>query len=111
MDENKTEAEVDWVFNKEAILETVTKGKARTATAWKEVSELRCPILLLRGEHSTVVTQKMAQKMAQTNPKIQWVDIPQAGHWVHAQQPKQFAQVIRDFIYEKEEDFGDKGPF
>ena len=98
-DENREEKqEVDWIFNKEAILETVSEGRARTATAWKEVAELQCPILLLRGEHSTVVSREMTKKMAQSNPRIQCLDIPQAGHWIHAQQTELFAQALRNFI-------------
>ena len=56
------------------------------------------PVLFIRGGKSPYISDEdisMIRKIY-TNPQIE--TIPHAGHWLHTEQPKQFLEVLQDFI-------------
>lgn len=93
--EEQDDGTVSWRFSKNAVLETVREGQVRAR--WDEVEALQVPTLLVRGEKSKELSVSTYEKMLQSNPLIQGVTIPNAGHWVHADQPQAFIDEIRDF--------------
>jgi pimeloyl-ACP methyl ester carboxylesterase len=40
----------------------------------------------------------MAEHMRTLNPNVSVVEIPDAGHYVHDDQPRQFATVVGGFL-------------
>ena len=38
------------------------------------------------------------QKMILSNPRIHGIEIPNAGHWVHSEQPHEFLRVLTEFV-------------
>lgn len=87
---------VDWRFSKPAILESVRMGRARER--WDEVRHLRMPTLLLRGSHSEELSRAVYERMLAENPRIHGLEIPESGHWVHADQPEAFVRALREFL-------------
>lgn len=85
----------DWRFSKEAIFATVLQGRAKDQ--WNEVRTLPMPTLLIRGGTSWELSPQIFQRMSLANPRIQAVEIPNAGHWVHSDQAQEFLNVIRKF--------------
>ena len=54
--------------------------------------------LVLRGGRSDYLQPEMAKEMARLNPRIQWREIADAGHYVHDDQPQAFCQEVREFL-------------
>jgi pimeloyl-ACP methyl ester carboxylesterase len=98
--EEKEGGVVDWRFSKEAMLESVRRGRAQDH--WQAWESLKLPVLIIRGEHSSDLTREVYLEMLRRNPKAKGVEIAQAGHWVHSDQPEQFTQVLNQFILEAE---------
>jgi len=68
---------------------------------WPVYDALRCPTLLLRGEHSDVISRDTAAEMARRGPKAKVVEIRGVGHaptLLHADQ----IAIVRDFLLEGE---------
>lgn len=86
----------DWRFSKQAIVDTAKEGHTRDR--WKEVSNLKMPVLLIRGENSHIFKRETFEKMLQANPRIQGVEIKQAGHWIHYEKYEEFTSILREFL-------------
>lgn len=93
--EEKSDGTVSWRFSKEAILESVRQGQIKDR--WSELSDLKVPTLLIKGENSRELSLETYEKMLATNKLIHGVILPNAGHWVHADQPAAFLSEIRRF--------------
>jgi len=94
--EEKENATYDWRFSKQAVVE-IAKNSGEN-DRWLEISSLKMPVLLLRGENSTVLSAEEFQKMLQINPQIIGVEIKGAGHWLHYEKHEEFTQVLLEFI-------------
>ncbi|MFN7729386.1 MAG: alpha/beta fold hydrolase [Bdellovibrio sp.] len=84
--------QADWRFSKEAMFLSVTQGRA--IDHWAELEALAMPTLVIRGANSSELTQGTFDRMVASNPKIEGVVIPNAGHWVHSDQPDEFLRVL-----------------
>lgn len=71
---------------------------ARVVDLWPPVQALRCPTLVLRGGRSDYLGVATAQAMAARNPAIAWREIPDAGHYVHDDQPERVARAVAEFL-------------
>jgi esterase len=89
------DGKADWRFSKEAILGTVLQGRAKDM--WDELRALNVQTLVIRGENSKELSRDTFQRMCVANPMIEGVEISNAGHWVHSEQPEQFLSAIRKF--------------
>lgn len=94
--ERKSDGTYDWRFAKDAIISSLREG--RSEDRWKEWSELKMPVLLVRGETSKDLPREMFEKMLQTLPPARGVEIPGAGHWVHFDQPDDFIRALKEFF-------------
>lgn len=56
------------------------------------------PTLFVRGENSGYVLDSDLPFIHQLFPEAQFVTIPQAGHWVHADNPEGFVRAILPFL-------------
>lgn len=65
---------------------------------WPAWTALACPILLVRGAESDVLTAEMAAKMIEAQPRARLVEVAGAGHTVPGDQPETFMQLLRDFL-------------
>jgi esterase len=73
---------------------------ARVVDLAPHVRALSCPTLVLRGGRSDYLQPAMAQGMAEANPNVQWVEIADAGHYVHDDQPEAVHRAVREFLLE-----------
>ena len=84
-----------WRFN----LNTLKKHLARVSEITPmPLTPLQMPVLFVKGgksDHMFNADSKLIHKMF-ANAKI--VIIPEAGHWVHADKPKEFYEVVMDFL-------------
>lgn len=56
------------------------------------------PVLWIAGAESGYVRPEYAPAMRALFPQTRLVTIKQAGHWVHADQPEVFGQILRSFL-------------
>jgi len=64
---------------------------------WKVYEAIRCPTLLVRGEHSDLLTRETAAQMAGRGPRARLVEMKGVGHaptFMHADQ----IAVVREFL-------------
>lgn len=59
---------------------------------------IRCPVLVVRGEESRVMTAEAAREMTRALPGGKLVEIPQATHPVLTDNPETFAATIFEFL-------------
>jgi pimeloyl-ACP methyl ester carboxylesterase len=79
-------------------LDPETYGSWRPADMWEEVEKIPCPMLILRAEHSVVMSRSAAKLMAQKSPKARWKEIGGAGHFMMLGKPAEVASEIREFL-------------
>lgn len=89
------EDQADWRFSKDAMISTVIQGRAKDH--WNELRSLPMETLIIRGANSKELSKETFQRMTLSNPRIQGVEIPNAGHWVHSDQPQEFLRVLKQF--------------
>ena len=56
------------------------------------------PTLFLTGGDSKYVTEAHHDDIRKLFPNVEFVSIPKAGHWVHAQNPTAFIDAVVDFL-------------
>jgi pimeloyl-ACP methyl ester carboxylesterase len=50
---------------------------------WPQWQAVHCPVLILRGEHSRILTRETCARMVAGRPDARWIEIPGAGHAPH----------------------------
>ena len=56
------------------------------------------PVLWIAGADSRYVRDEHAETMRALFPRVRLVRVKQAGHWVHAEQPEVFEDLLRRFL-------------
>lgn len=90
----KTETELDWRFGLKEIQTNIEEiGKALSGT-----NKINTETLFLRGERSGYLSKAQIEIIEErfTNAEIETV--PNAGHWVHAENPKGFFEQTINFL-------------
>ncbi len=62
-----------------------------------EFKEIFTPTLFIRGEKSNYILDEDWEDLENNFPDSELVSIPNAGHWVHAEAPKEFTEAILSF--------------
>jgi len=55
-------------------------------------------VLFIRGEKSNYIKDSDLDEIYEYFPNADLVTIPNAGHWVHAENPTQFVDALEDFL-------------
>jgi pimeloyl-ACP methyl ester carboxylesterase len=83
---------IDWRFSKEAIKQSIELGRGQDH--WDIWREIKVPILVIRGVHSTDLSQTVFEEMLRTQARARGVVIPASGHWVHFDQAELFTREL-----------------
>jgi pimeloyl-ACP methyl ester carboxylesterase len=65
---------------------------------WPYVEAIRSPTLVVRGRESPLFKREYAERMVEVNAMIQLVEISDAGHLVHCEQPTAFIETVLAFL-------------
>jgi len=76
---------------------TPERAAADQAALWAAYDAIRCPTLLVRGEHSDLLSRASALQMLERGPRPRLVEIPGVGHAPTFVHPQQIA-IARDFL-------------
>ncbi len=83
-----------WKIN----LSVITEKIEEVGKALKEGAIFEGPTLFLSGANSNYIQEKDLSDMKRHFPNFTWVSIPNAGHWLHAEQPQAVIKEIRNFL-------------
>jgi esterase len=87
-----------WKYDR-AIREAVRTGRWRDAIdLWPLWQAIACPVMVVRGADSDVLSPEIAKRMLETNPHARLVEVPGAGHTVPGDQPVAFRRLLAEFL-------------
>lgn len=86
----------EWRFSLKGAIDSLQLG--HRDTRWEEIATLRVPTLYMRGEHSDDLPQDDFEKILACNGRIEGHVFKGSGHWIHAEQPVEFIEVLRNFL-------------
>ena len=64
-------------------------------TLWRAIA---CPILVVRGGDSDVLSVEIAKRMVDENVNTRLIEVPGAGHTVPGDQPAVFRRLLDEFL-------------
>jgi esterase len=70
----------------------------RDPRKWPRWIAVRCPTLVLRGERSPALPQRIAEQMIGENKNASLVIVPDAGHFIPLEQPAAFETACRRWL-------------
>jgi len=91
--ENSAENKMNWRFNLKVIIEKYHEILNEVVHSNSLVDTL-----FIRGEKSNYILDEHIDGISERFPNSKLVTIPNAGHWVHAEQPKLFFDEVIKFI-------------
>ena len=86
-----------WLLNLDAISANIDALMGSLFSLNERVS-INTPTLFVKGERSPYITQQHFGLIDSIFVNSQIVTIPNAGHWLHAEQPNQFLEVVTGFL-------------
>ncbi len=84
---------MDWRFN----LKTITKNYNNIGVALSQGSS-EVPTLVVRGEKSNYIAESDLKDFERHFPNFKLETVLGSGHWIHAEKPKEFFEVVMLFI-------------
>ena len=87
-----------WKYDR-ALRDAVRSGMWRDPIdLWPLWRAIACPILLVRGADSDVLSAEIAKQMLAENPAARLVEVAGAGHTVPGDQPAAFRALLDGFL-------------
>uniref|UniRef100_UPI0040475915 alpha/beta fold hydrolase n=1 Tax=Algoriphagus sp. TaxID=1872435 RepID=UPI0040475915 len=83
-----------WKIN----LSVITQHIEEVGKALDEETVFEGPTLFLGGANSSYIQEKDLSDMKRHFPNCTWISIPNAGHWLHAEQPPAVMAAMRKFL-------------
>ncbi len=90
-DEN--DKKMDWRFNLDVIADNYHEILVEVPAKTSQVETL-----FIRGAKSVYISDADLPEIAARFPNYELVTIPNAGHWVHAEQPDMFYEAVMKFL-------------
>lgn len=90
---------ITWRYDSEGIARTrLHPDPARLVDLWPLVDRLKMPTLIVRGARSDFCPADTVAEMCRRNARIEAVEIPDAGHYVHDDNAAPFIAKVADFL-------------
>lgn len=89
-----TKGRYEWELN----LDAISENYSRLNEAIENGRTFEGPVLFVRGSESDYVSDSDEKDIKKLFPKAEFTAIENAAHWVHADQPEDFAEVAVDFL-------------
>ncbi len=83
-----------WKLNLPVIRDNIEKVGEAVPTG----HPVEKPMLFVRGDKSDYISDKDEKEIKEIFPKAEIVTIPEAGHWVHAEQPEALYKAVMEFL-------------
>lgn len=92
------EVKRDPLFNQRFAKALAGQAKSAQPDLWDLWAQLACPILVLRGAESEMLTREIVERMLTTNRGASCVEIEGAGHNVPADNPAALLFAVKRFL-------------
>ena len=79
-------------------LSVITQHIEEVGKALDEGTVFEGPTIFLGGANSSYIQEKDLPDMKRHFPNCTWISIPNAGHWLHAEQPQAVVAEMRKFL-------------
>ena len=73
-------------------------GKNEVPLLWEKWAGIRCPTLIMKGEHSDFLSPDILDRMRATQPLMRFVEVPESGHPIAADNPAFLLGELRRFF-------------
>ena len=85
-----------WRVNAEVLYEHLEEIVSGVNKIWFDdrIPIVSYPVIFIRGLRSNYILDEDADEIRQIYPDAKIVDIPEAGHWLHAEQPEEFMEAV-----------------
>lgn len=83
----------NWKFNVETLFNTLGK-----VTEEVQISINTIPALFIRGLNSNYVSDEELKRIEDFYMQLETADIEDAGHWLHAEKPREFFDITSEFL-------------
>lgn len=83
-------------FDDEVMVRTLREGVIG-CSYWDDWDAIRCPALLVRGEHGLIPPGETRAMLAR-QPRARLVEVDGAGHDVHLERPDEWRSVLSEFV-------------
>ncbi len=84
------------------LIADTPEGRERAATAQAELEArtkgVTCPVLILRGEYSDILSREAAEATAAAFPNGRLQEIPRTTHMIPSDDPTAFRTAVREFL-------------
>jgi len=92
--------EFEWKINIPVLLKCIDSILRNVDYEWleREVHPSEFPVTFIYGEKSDYLRSEDISKIARVYPQSNFVEIPNAGHWLHVDQPEIFLQAVLSSI-------------
>jgi pimeloyl-ACP methyl ester carboxylesterase len=89
-----------WTWRYDKALRDPARPRPRQdpAEAWALMPRITCPTLLLRGEHSDILSRETAERMVREIPNCRLLEVPDAGHSIPLDNPTRFIEAVKTFL-------------
>ena len=92
--QRRSDGHFQWKMN----LPVLYKSYPRILEEIRSLYPFEHPTLFIRSEHSGYILDEDIPKIKELFPKARIVTIRNTGHWVHAEAPREFTSIVRDFL-------------
>ena len=80
--------------------ESESQGSAQRPRLAGEIAKITCPVLIVRGARSDILSDEAADKFARSLPRARWVTVENAGHNVQGDNPRGLLDAMKSFFRE-----------
>lgn len=97
---NKESHKFEWRLNVPVLYDNLDEIIKGVNAHWFDdrLPILNYPVLFVKGALSNYILPEDFSSIRRIYPEAQIVEIPNAGHWLHAEQPQLFMEAIWNFI-------------
>jgi pimeloyl-ACP methyl ester carboxylesterase len=85
-----------------ALVRAIWRGQLNPGTMleWPALAQIRCPAVLIYGVHNLGKPEyaELVEKIARTIPDCQLIEIPDAGHDLPNENPREFIRALQTYL-------------
>ncbi len=96
----KESHQFEWLLNVPVLYDNLDEIIRGVNARWFDdrIPILNYPVLFIKGVHSNYILPEDFPSIHRIYPEAKIVEIPDAGHWLHAEQPQLFMDAVWEFL-------------
>ncbi|MFY9153177.1 MAG: alpha/beta fold hydrolase [Prolixibacteraceae bacterium] len=97
---NKVSHQYEWRLNVQVLYDNLDEIISGVNARWFDdrIPIANYPVLFLKGANSNYILHEDYASIRRIYPETSIVEIPAAGHWLHAEQPQLFMDALWSFL-------------